>query len=410
MRVLSLDLENIGPFDEAHLEFAADAPAVTFVTGENGTGKSIVLDAIRGLFGVPYGNLERALWREGAPFHLSMRVRDNALPPADVASEMRQPGNRFDFSVGGPLIGVPHRLLTQPDTCPNWIVDFWRSDLAHDDYDIRSLITLEPRNFLLGSLQGKIRNAAATEWITFFDYMRDSRDPKERASGESLFETTRKIIKASLLEGELSHVRRSDFTPIIRQSGQEVPLRNLSSGNAYLIQRLLGLLGKMYAVHTLRQTPPETLCDTPGLLLIDEAENHLHPRWQKRLVSSIHSVFPNLQIIATTHSPFLLASVAGAKVYVCRYERERATCVIEDASDRYANQAVDEILISPAFDHTQPFSAEITALLEERKDAVERGDEVTRRRIEAELLARNPQHFAYFEIDEKLRAIAGGSR
>lgn len=51
MRLLSLTLENIGPFDTAELSFLdgpEDEVPVTFITGENGTGKSIVLDAIRG--------------------------------------------------------------------------------------------------------------------------------------------------------------------------------------------------------------------------------------------------------------------------------------------------------------------------------------------------------------------------
>ena len=62
MRLLSLSLQNIGPFDDAHLEFLADPedrPAVTLLTGENGTGKRILLDAIRGMFGKHYCKLER---------------------------------------------------------------------------------------------------------------------------------------------------------------------------------------------------------------------------------------------------------------------------------------------------------------------------------------------------------------
>ncbi|MEZ4447969.1 MAG: AAA family ATPase [Nannocystaceae bacterium] len=414
----SLDLENIGPFGEAHLVFQKSNPKVTFITGENGTGKSIVIDAIRGLFGPPYVNLERSIWRNGVPFSIrgSFRRRwdsGEASTEADfvVHVDKKLEQGRFDFlTPTRDWTDLPGQLQTWPRACPNWVIDYWRSDLTHDDYDIKTLLVPDTRSYLVGALQGSNRNAAATEWITFFDYLRDSRDPRERTSGETLFAIARRIIEASLLEGELSHVERRTLTPIIRQSGQEVPLRNLSSGNAYLIQRLLGLLGKMYAVHTLRQTPPETLCDTPGLLLIDEAENHLHPRWQKRLITDILSVFPNLQIIATTHSPFLLASVAGAKVYVCRYDRERSSCVIDDATDRYATQPVDEILVSPAFDHTQPYGAKITGLLEERKAAISRDDQPERRRIEAELLGLNPEHFAYFEIDEKLRLIAGGTR
>src|SRR5262249_9729625 len=155
----------------------------------------------------------------------------------------------------------------------------------------------------------------------------------------------------------------------------------ISSGNAYLGQRLMSVLWKMYAVHMLGGSPLEHACDVPGMILIDEAENHLHPAWQKRLFQIIHDIFPNLQIIAATHSPFILAAAPNARVYVCRYEKERVSCVVEERSDLYANKPIDEILVSDAFDHTQPFSEEISTLLDARKRAMKDGNEEERRRI-----------------------------
>lgn len=53
MRLLNLELKNIGPFKSAELDFIGDGnvekPPVTIITGENGTGKTIILDAIRGV-------------------------------------------------------------------------------------------------------------------------------------------------------------------------------------------------------------------------------------------------------------------------------------------------------------------------------------------------------------------------
>ncbi|XXU35202.1 AAA family ATPase [Sorangium sp. So ce1000] len=257
------------------------------------------------------------------------------------------------------------------------------------------------------SLNGVQRNAAVTELICAFDYLRGSDDPHDRRDGEVLYDTVRRIVELSVLDGELSHVDRRAFMPMIRQSGQLVPLSNLSSGNAYLIQHMIGLLGKMYAVHVLRETDASALCETPGLLLIDEAENHLHPRWQKRFLRDVLSVFPNLQIIATTHSPFIVGSVPGARVFVCRYDRARKTCVVDDATDLYANKPVEEMLLSPAFDGTQPFGEEFSRLLEERKAASEAVDSVRRKEIENQLKEKNPEYFSYLDIEERLQALRG---
>lgn len=411
MRLLSLTLENIGPFNRAELRFLdepSEAAPVAFITGENGTGKSIVLDAIRGLFGPRFATLERDIRREGKEYLLQaqavvdgkqLEMRGDAYYPDSLSFGNRDTSSRHFALQQSPTTGV----LGSP-----WVVAYWRPGLPSGAYDIKSFTKPDPGVFLRESLQGTIRNTEVTELICFFDYLRDSRSEDERRTGDILYEVIAKIIAASVLDGCLDHVERSTLTPIIRQSGQLVPISNLSAGNAYLIQRLVGLLGKMYAVHVLRQTPLEELCSTPGLLLIDEAENHLHPRWQKRFVRDILSVFPNLQIIATTHSPFILASTPGAKAFVCRYDREAGTCIVEQQHESFANKPIDEVVLSEAFDGTQPFGPQITALIEQRAAALSTGDEETRRRIERELKRLNPQYFGFLDVEERLRVLGGG--
>lgn len=48
---------------------------------------------------------------------------------------------------------------------------------------------------------------------------------------------------------------------------------------------------------------------TPGVVLIDELDLHLHPNWQKRIVADLKCVFENVQFVATTHSPFIVQSL-----------------------------------------------------------------------------------------------------
>ena len=53
----------------------------------------------------------------------------------------------------------------------------------------------------------------------------------------------------------------------------------------------------------------------PAILFIDEIENHLHPMWQRRFIPAFLEHFPNLQIFATTHSPFAIAGLKVGQVH-----------------------------------------------------------------------------------------------
>ena len=49
--------------------------------------------------------------------------------------------------------------------------------------------------------------------------------------------------------------------------------------------------------------------ETPGVVLIDEIDLHLHPKWQRQIVEDLRGAFPKIQFVATTHSPFIIQSL-----------------------------------------------------------------------------------------------------
>jgi predicted ATP-binding protein involved in virulence len=60
----------------------------------------------------------------------------------------------------------------------------------------------------------------------------------------------------------------------------------------------------------------------PGILLLDEADIHLHPKWQRTLLPAIRDALPDVQIIATSHSPFVISSCPDARVHVLKLDGE----------------------------------------------------------------------------------------
>ena len=407
MRILSLDLKNIGPFIDGHIEFVPDQysgkPPVVIITGENGTGKTIILDAIRALFLSNYKiqKIGRDIVRSSDD-HLAKLTIENQSKIETISSSKldKKPGLKLDSHNN--LINR-FSQNSQPDSTWNWVIDYWTSKSSSDSFNLTNLATPIIENVYKEALDGVQKNVEASQLICFFDYLKSSENAEEVEVGKKLFEILKKIVKASLITGEFKYVSRLTLQPIVSQMGQEVSLDKLSSGNLYLIQRMVSLLGKMYCLHVLNQNSVEQLCKLPGILMIDEAENHLHPKWQKTFLQSIQEIFPNLQIIATTHSPFIVSSVDNAKIFVCKSKGDHAEVV--DETDVYSNMPIEEILLSPLFGATYPFNQHITELLQARKKAINQGERDRKQQIEKALLEINPQYFNYFNVDTILENI-----
>lgn len=84
-----------------------------------------------------------------------------------------------------------------------------------------------------------------------------------------------------------------------------LPLRSLSSGYQSLIWMIFDIA---YRMAVLNPNLLEKIYETPGVVLIDELDMHLHPKWQWKIVDALKSTFPNVQFIAATHSPIIIAS------------------------------------------------------------------------------------------------------
>ncbi len=402
MRLIDLEVKNIGTFLEGKIQFITEndnmeKPPVTIITGENGTGKTLLIDAIRLLL---YGEskiLQRDIIREKDLFNIKSYIW--------LENQKR---NIFLQKNGTNIIKenqvhdlINPRFYNKASIFKNhFIIEYWASKLSTDSFEIKSLVAPNPNDLYKDALTGIHQNIQVTQLITFFDYLKSSEDEKEKALGQKLYETLKEIFKLSLLNGELKSVARTTLTPIISQNGSDIPLANLSSGNLYLVQRMVSLLGRMYCLHVLEDSPLEQLCKAKGVLLIDEAENHLHPKWQKTFIQSIQKIFPNLQIILTTHSPFIVSSVSNAKVFVCEAKGDHT--IIVDETENYTNKPIEEILISPVFGATYSFNQEISELLAKRKNAKNAQE---RKKIEKTLLEKNPQYFSYLDMDNIISQI-----
>lgn len=60
------------------------------------------------------------------------------------------------------------------------------------------------------------------------------------------------------------------------------------------------------------------LVETEGLVLVDEIDLHLHPTWQKRILTDLMEIFPKVQFVVSTHAPEVINSVASDSVIILK--------------------------------------------------------------------------------------------
>jgi predicted ATP-binding protein involved in virulence len=396
MKIKNLKLKNVGPFREAELEFHQERIdgkiPVTIITGENGTGKSVIIDAIRLLL---YSDAK--IGRDIVPNHNDFQVEltvDNINISASVYN-----GRIVDKSYAF------YRYFNdfEPNRkYPNWVVDYWNSNLGNDSFSIKSLSSIDIKKALVGALNGESSNIELTNFICSVDYLRSSDDETESEIGNCIYNLIKDIFKECLVDGEFLSVRRQSLSPIVKVKDTEVTLDKLSSGNLLLIERLIGLIRRMYSVCMLNNRPISEMTQIEGILLIDEVENHLHPQWQRRIVSILQNLFPNLQIIMTTHSPFVVSSVENAKMYVC--ESKIDYCIVRDITEDYSNLPVDEVLVSEVFG-VSPFATKISDIQEQRKIAIESGDKEKAKELGDQLVKMNSNYFGFINLKETLNCL-----
>ena len=87
-----------------------------------------------------------------------------------------------------------------------------------------------------------------------------------------------------------------------------IPLREMSDGYRTVTALVLDLVRQLHQVHGSEAASVEALANTPGVVLIDEIDVHLHVSWQKKIGEWLKSHFPRIQFIVSSHSPYICQS------------------------------------------------------------------------------------------------------
>ena len=145
-----------------------------------------------------------------------------------------------------------------------------------------------------------------------------------------------------------------------RTQNGEVPLHGLSLGHRTATAWIIDLAWKLVRRYPKSHAPLEE----PAVVLIDEIDLHLHPRWQRTIMKQFSTHFPNVQFVATTHSPLMITSMTDVNVAVLSQTDDHV--VIENDPQVVESWRFDQTLVN-LFGLETARSARIEALMKERE-------------------------------------------
>ena len=178
---------------------------------------------------------------------------------------------------------------------------------------------------LISDLPSAIANRIYVEMIM-------NEDLPARESREKVCKEVNSIFESMDLDVELIGLSKDEDTvPIFRNiEGKEFDIRGLSSGEKQLFLRALSL--KFLNVNN-------------SIILIDEPEISLHPRWQRKIINVYENIGENNQLIIATHSPHIIGNVTKEQIRVLKRDKEGIKVMNYEELDETYGRTVESILM-----------------------------------------------------------------
>lgn len=373
MRIDRLHIENFKKYAKQDWELH---PQFTLFVGDNGSGKTTVLDALAVAMGI---------WLVDPPDSSLANSRRNIyaneirLVPSSVGDRLL-----FREAEGGVVINATGSL--GPRSSISWtrqirpggerttnadaqearvlIADLFRRDGEGEKLTFpiiayygagRAWLPSRDRTENLKKAEGK-----AKRWAAFYDCLFERIRPtalrdwfrSETVAMGNLggktrpgFEVVRRAILACVPEGRQVSFDGDRNEIVLTIGDQSQPFDNLSAGQRMMLATVADLAIKMvtqnnYLVPAVQLGPedepiPRVLRETPGVVLIDEIDVHLHPSWQRRLFRDLTRTFPAVQFVCTTHSPQVIGEVPRDCIWVLEGDSLRRPAVSKGADSNW---------------------------------------------------------------------------
>lgn len=322
----------------------------TIILGDNGTGKTTLLKALDRMqpkveTDAKYSNI-LPLYSQNSKLtnnrhYIKLEFWTNGIPesyhvsyfPDQWGSDGGSTGNNYAFLIS---YGASRRMSREPR-------------LSNNNFNIDRITSLFDESIDLIN---------AEEW-----YLQKFLKFKTSENGIKIkLEQQLSLIKKVLIDflPDVLDLRIKEIKTVNDKSALEVKinenewinLRELSFGYQTLTALIVDIASKMMEQYPNSDNPLEE----PVVILIDEIDLHLHPKWQRTVIDKLSNHFPKAQFIATAHSPLIVqvAQDRNANIVVCRKEGDKT--IIDNNPAIVKGWRVDQILTSDLFEVESPRS------------------------------------------------------
>ena len=329
MIISTIRFQNFSCFRDEQL---ALAPRFNLIVGDNGKGKTTLLNGAAvgagALFlGFPEPARPRGIAAEEVhrKFYVhGQTVTAEAQFPCVVECQGEFAGNagtwsrcrtgiegkttRQDANWLRELAEQQHRAIQAGETSILPIVSYYGTGRLWRQLSKTKVRTLSPDSRFQGYLD--CLNPASNEKLLVEWFKTNELAALQQQTKLDVLEACRRAICGCVPEAKHVYFDVGLDQLVLELDGQRVPFAYLSDGYRNLLAMAADIAVRCATLNPhLRMDAAQ---QTTGIVLIDEIDLHLHPKWQRRVVDDLMRAFPNIQFIATTHSPFVIQSLPAS--------------------------------------------------------------------------------------------------
>lgn len=357
MKVTKIDLYNFRCFDRKTIYFENGTnPVVPFIVliGDNASGKTTILESIAKAF-IP----------------ILRPINKNVANPDDFKDIVDS-----DIKIGSKWSAV-ELSVTYEGTEYSWH-NYRRLSAA---VDMREIGELKPQKYIKEAINKNLETSSSeivAPLVVYYSINRMFVDiPRRRSNKQTVLEATEALDNAFTSKNEFRrfynwfkneeenelrmHRSKKDYSSFklnaVRNAisivlngysnlrievlpsrmvmddinGNEFNVMHLSGGYKAIFSLVCDIASRLALAYPNRENP----LTGEAVILIDELDLHLHPKWQKTIADDLKRTFPNCQFIVTTHSPFIIQSLSADEVI--NLEKPR------DYRGNYKGWSIDEI-------------------------------------------------------------------